>query len=255
MPWGMSESAFDARDIELHYQYSGFGVPGLGLKRGLSEDLVIAPYATALAALVDPSAAVAQSRAALRQTGARDPTGFMNRSTTPAPGCRRAQKDAVVRAYMAHHQGMSLVALCERSNRQRHARSLSCRADREGHRTAPAGAHAAQRAGDAAPGRRGLRGARCAISFRPAFAGLPHRTIPHRAPHLLSNGRYAVMLTSAGSGYSRWRDIAITRWREDPTRDCLGLLHLPPRCTKRQRLVGGLSAARHRARFLRGRLL
>ena len=57
VPWGVSESAFNARDLNLTYQYSGFGVPGLGLKRGLSEDMVIAPYATALAAMVDPSAA------------------------------------------------------------------------------------------------------------------------------------------------------------------------------------------------------
>src|SRR3989475_12066289 len=57
VPWGVSESAFNARDVELTYQYSNFGVPGLGLKRGLSEDLVIAPYATALAAMIDPAAA------------------------------------------------------------------------------------------------------------------------------------------------------------------------------------------------------
>ena len=56
-PWGISESAYNARDLQLTYQYSNFGIPGLGLKRGLSEDAVIAPYATALAAIVDPVAA------------------------------------------------------------------------------------------------------------------------------------------------------------------------------------------------------
>ena len=57
VPWGVSESAYNARDLELTYQYSNFGVPGLGLKRGLSEDVVVAPYATALAAMIDPKAA------------------------------------------------------------------------------------------------------------------------------------------------------------------------------------------------------
>ena len=61
-------------------------------------------------------------------------------------------------------------------------------------------------------------------------------TTPHDATprtELLSNGRYAVMLTSAGSGYSRWRDIAITRWREDLTRDCWGSLYFSSRRANR----------------------
>ena len=70
VPWGISESAYNARDIDFTYQYSSFGVPGLGLKRGLSQDLVIAPYATALAAMVDPAAAPLKiSRASLHAGG------------------------------------------------------------------------------------------------------------------------------------------------------------------------------------------
>src|SRR5213592_2430597 len=75
VPWGISESAFNVRDLELTYQYSNFGVPGLGLKRGLSEDLVIAPYATALAAMIDPAAA-AENLARLATLGARGAYGF-----------------------------------------------------------------------------------------------------------------------------------------------------------------------------------
>ncbi len=63
VPWGVSESAYNVRDLELTYQYSNFGVPGLGLKRGLSEDAVIAPYATALAAMVDAEGRGAELRA------------------------------------------------------------------------------------------------------------------------------------------------------------------------------------------------
>ena len=63
VPWGISESAYNVRDLDLTYQYSNFGIPGLGLERGLSEDLVVAPYATALAAMVDPLAAARNLRA------------------------------------------------------------------------------------------------------------------------------------------------------------------------------------------------
>ena len=70
MPWGVSESAYNARDLEFTYQYSNFGVPGMGLKRGLSEDAVVAPYATALAAMVDARAA-AQNFSRLAAAGGR----------------------------------------------------------------------------------------------------------------------------------------------------------------------------------------
>src|ERR1019366_1449961 len=68
VPWGVSESAYNARDLDLTYQYSNFGVPGLGLKRGLSENVVIAPYATGLAAMVDADAA-ARNFARLARAG------------------------------------------------------------------------------------------------------------------------------------------------------------------------------------------
>ena len=78
----------------------------------------------------------------------------------------------------------------------------------------------------------------------------PHSSIPRT--HLLSNGRYAVMLTAAGSGYSRWRDIAVTRWREDATRDCWGSYIFLRDAQTGECLVGGLPAERRRTRCLRG---
>src|SRR5262249_55786921 len=75
VPWGISESAFNARDLDLTYQYSSFGVPGLGLKRGLSEELVIAPYATALAAMIDPPAAL-QNLERIETAGGRGTYGY-----------------------------------------------------------------------------------------------------------------------------------------------------------------------------------
>src|SRR4029077_12089875 len=75
LPWGMSESAFNARDLELTYQYSNFGVPDLALKRGLGESAVIAPYATALGAMVDPVAAL-RNFARLAEAGGLGQYGF-----------------------------------------------------------------------------------------------------------------------------------------------------------------------------------
>ena len=110
VPWGVSESAYNARDIDLTYQYSSFGVPGLGLKRGLSEDMVIAPYATALAAMIDPSAAP-QNFARLAGAGGKGEYGFYEALDYTSSRVPEGKDVAVVRAYMAHHQGMSLVAL------------------------------------------------------------------------------------------------------------------------------------------------
>ncbi len=110
VPWGISESAFNARDVELTYQYANFGVPGLGLERGLSADIVVAPYATALAAMIDPQAA-AQNFARLAKAGGNGRYGFYEALDYTPSRLPEEAEVAVVRAYMAHHQGMSLLAI------------------------------------------------------------------------------------------------------------------------------------------------
>ena len=110
VPWGVSESAYNVRDLQLTYQYSAFGVPGLGLKRGLFEDVVVAPYATALAAMVNPKAAL-DNFARLEKVGARGVYGFYEALDYTPSRLPEEVEVAVVRAYMAHHQGMTLVAL------------------------------------------------------------------------------------------------------------------------------------------------
>ena len=110
VPWGISESAYNARDLEFTYQYSNFGVPGLGLKRGLGENVVVAPYATALAAMVDPHAA-ARNFARLAGVGARGPLWLLRGARLHAEPAARRQQVAIVRAFMAHHQGMTIVAI------------------------------------------------------------------------------------------------------------------------------------------------
>ncbi|MCW4592173.1 glycosyl transferase [Gluconacetobacter entanii] len=221
IPWGISESAYNVRDLEYTYQYSNFGVPGLGLKRGLGNDTVVAPYATMLAAMVDPQKAVA-NLSALDRLGAQGRYGFYESLDYTPQRVPDRERMAIVRAYMAHHQGMSILAVADTvMNGIMRARFhddptiasaellLQERAPRTGavaralpsEEAAPAPSHAQATAG-----------------------GRYYATAdtPQPVTHLLSNGRYTVMLSAAGSGYSRWQGQAITRWREDPTLDDTG---------------------------------
>ena len=110
VPWGISESSYNARDLEMTYQYSNFGVPGLGLKRGLSENQVIAPYATGLAAMVDPVAAV-QNYDRLAALGAEGRFGFYEAVDFTPTRLPENQSHALVRSFMAHHQGMTITSI------------------------------------------------------------------------------------------------------------------------------------------------
>jgi cyclic beta-1,2-glucan synthetase len=221
VPWGVSESAYNVRDLELTYQYSNFGIPGLGLKRGLGENAVVAPYATALAAMVDPGAA-ARNFARLAALGAHGRYGFYEALDYTPARLPEGKDVAIVRAFMAHHQGMTVVALAnclfDGAMRARFHAEPSVRATELllQERTPRDVALAHPRAEEV----------RTAATVRdlelPAVRRLrtPHGATPEA--HLLSNGRYAAMVTAAGSGYSRWGDVAITRWREDATRDDWG---------------------------------
>ena len=108
--WGISEAGYHARDPQLNYQYSPFGVPGLGLVRGLSNDLVIAPYATGLAAMIAPGAAVENYRE-LARLGARASYGYYEALDFTRRRLPDDERYALVRSYMAHHQGMTIVAI------------------------------------------------------------------------------------------------------------------------------------------------
>jgi cyclic beta-1,2-glucan synthetase len=221
VPWGVSESAYNVRDREFTYQYSNFGVPGLGLKRGLGENIVITPYATALAAMVDPQAA-ARNFERLTAAGASGRYGFYEALDYTPIRLPEGKTVAIVRAFMAHHQGMTIVAIADAlldgAMRARfHAEPivqatellLQERVSRDVMVARPWAAEtksAAKVRELAPPGGRRLATA--------------HSATP--ATHLLSNGRYTVMLTAAGSGFSRWRGLAVTRWREDATCDDWG---------------------------------
>lgn len=221
LPWGVSESAFNARDREFTYQYLSFGIPGLGLKRGLGDEAVVAPYATGLAAMIDAKAAM-RNFERLQKLGARGDYGWYDALDFTPARLPEGKTVVPVRNYMAHHQGMILVAIANvlkdgmfrtyfHANPSIAATELLLqeRTPRDSEVPAP-GIDELQ----AAPELRELT----AAALRQFNS--PHHVAPRT--HLLSNGNYSVMLTAAGSGYSRWRDMAVTRWREDPTCDPWG---------------------------------
>ena len=221
VPWGVSESGYNVRDLEMTYQYSNFGVPGLGLRRGLSDDVVVAPYATALAAMIDPGAA-ARNFQRLAEAGGSGTYGFYEAlDYTPSRLPENAEV-AIVRAYMAHHQGMSLVALdnvvhAGNMRARFHAEPLVQATDLLLQERTPRDVPVAR------PPAEDVMTIGDAREFVPPVVRrftTPHGTLPRT--HILSNGRYAVMITAAGGGYSRWRDIAVSRWREDVTLDVGG---------------------------------
>ena len=220
VPWGISESAYAGQDHTLAYQYAPQGVPRLALRRTPIDELVIAPYATGLAAQVAPALAAANF-VALENLGAHGRYGFIEAlDFTPA---RQADGEAFtpVSTFMAHHQGMTLVAL---------ANVLL---------DGPA-----QRWGMANPSIEAVtsllheRAPREVSLLNAPPAGPPTQLMQQRAPgllrevvpggaaleptHLLSNGRYHVALRANGAGWSRRGSTGITRWRDDALRDAYG---------------------------------
>ncbi|HET9265663.1 MAG TPA: glucoamylase family protein, partial [Vicinamibacterales bacterium] len=222
VPWGISESAYNAQDLEGNYQYRAFGVPGLGLKRGLGEDLVVAPYAALLAAPIAPPEVV-RNLLRLREQGALGPMGYYEAIDYTSERLPPDQKEGVVlRTYMAHHQGMSLVALDNLLN----AGPMQDRFHADP-RVQAADLLLQEKIPQLVPLRNPPveTAAHVPTVRRTGPLSVRRYVTPHtRSPrsHLLSNGSYAVMVTNAGGGYSRRQDLALTRWREDITRDAWG---------------------------------
>ncbi|MBN9071320.1 MAG: protein ndvB [Rhizobiales bacterium] len=221
VPWGISEAAYNARDRDMNYQYTNFGVPGLGLKRGLGQNTVIAPYATILAAQYMPQAAVANLErlngvGALGQYGYHDAVDYTPQRVPEGSRC------AVVYNYMAHHSGMSIVAIAnvvfegrmrERFHSDPVIEAAELLLQEKAPREVPVATvrtEAEERVGGGAPEE----------NFETRITLNPHRAL--RSTNVLSNGHYSVMVTATGSGYSRFDDCAVTRWQPDPTEDRLG---------------------------------
>jgi len=221
IPWGVSESGYYAFDSQLNYQYRAFGVPGLGLKRGLAEDIVIAPYASALALMVAPEEAC-RNLERMSTAGFAGRYGFYEAVDYTPSRLSRGQSHAVIHSFMAHHQGMSLLALAylllnkpmqKRFEAEPMFQSALLLLQERVPRTITFYSSAAELASaqkEAAPSETAVR-----------VYNTPDTLTPE--VQLLSNGRYHLMLTNAGGGYSRWKNIAITRFREDTTCDNYGI--------------------------------
>jgi cyclic beta-1,2-glucan synthetase len=219
VPWGMSESAYNVRDRLRTYQYRPFGVPDLALKRGLGRELVVAPYASVLASMIDPRRALENLRrlegvGALGRYGFRDAVDY----TRPDPD----QAYAVVGAYMAHHLGMGLIALTNALTgqvwqRRFHADPVVRSAELLLHERIPRRLVLQEPQGG-----RGDEGLPEAEVERPAVRELdtPDTPAPHVA--LLGHLPYTIMVSHCGGGYSRYETQAVTRWVSDGCRDATG---------------------------------
>ena len=222
VPWGVSESAYNAQDLEKNYQYRAFGVPGLGLKRGLGEDLVVAPYASVLAAPLTPRDVLDNLRR-LEKEGLNGRFGYYEAiDYTPERIPPDHKGGVVLRTWMAHHQGMTLLALDNLLNgspmqNRFHADPRIQAADLLLQERVPQLVPIKNPPAETAEHVPSLR--------RAAAAPVRRYTTPHTLSprgHLLSNGSYAVMVTNAGGGYSRRQGLAMTRWRSDITTDRWG---------------------------------
>jgi cyclic beta-1,2-glucan synthetase len=221
VPWGFSESGYYMTDAHLNYQYRAFGVPGLGLKRGLAEDLVVAPYATMMALIVCPTEAC-ENLQRLSREGREGRYGFYEAIDYTPSRLRPGQTSATVQSFMAHHQGMgflALVGLLRNKPMQRRFRSyplfkstellLQERVPKIVTPLYPGELEAAGRP-------------ECETKKEEFVRVFTNPNTPFPEVHLLSNGRYTTAITTSGAGFTQWKGLAVTRWREDTTRDCYG---------------------------------
>lgn len=217
VPWGVSESGYGLVDAQYNYQYRAFGVPELGLRRVLSDDLVVTPYASALALMVDPGRAAANLEK-LWSAGLAAGFGFYEAVDYTSSRLPRGQSRNVVQSHMAHHQGMILGSLANTlldnclqkrfladARFQATALLLQERIPEFPVSTVHGASHPELSGSQARPDE--------------AYRIYKNGDSPHPEVQLLSNGRYHLMISNSGGGYSRWKDIALSRWREDPTLD------------------------------------
>ena len=220
IPWGISESGYHLTDAHFNYQYRAFGVPGLGFKRGLVDDLVIAPYATAMALMVAPDKACANLQLMAEQ-GFSGIYGFYEAIDYTRSRVVREQPYAIVRSYMAHHQGMSFLSLAYLLLNKPMQRRFE--ADPQFQATELILQERIPKVIPFYPHSSEVAGARKSTADQETLLRIfKTAQTPSPEAHLLSNGRYHVMVTNSGGGYSSWKGLAITRWREDATRDQAG---------------------------------
>ena len=218
-PWGISESAYARLDAHQTYQYQSFGVPGLGFKRGLEDDLVIAPYASLLAVSIRPRA-VLDNMKRLEGMGMLGTYGLFEAVDMHPERTPDGRPFAVVRSYMAHHQGMLLVAInnllndhimVERFHADKAIQTGVLLLNERAPTTAPPEwpiAEQAESAGTAPP----EPPSSAPAPWSPEAQGRPQAFV-------LSNGRLSSVLTDSGGGGLRWEGLTITRYQPDVVGD------------------------------------
>ena len=221
IPWGISESGFYRFDGNQNYQYRAFGVPGLGFKRGLGDDLVIAPYASLMAIDYSPNAVVSNldNLAKHNMIGL---YGVYESIDFTADRLLLDETSAIVKEYMAHHQGMILMAMVNffqedimvrRMHSDPRIQSVELLLQEQIPQFVP----------PQDPFAEDVKGVQ-------RLTDAPEEIIPWRVPiqtpipevNLLSNGSYNVLISNMGGGYSSWRDINLTRWQPDGVLDPWG---------------------------------
>ena len=216
VPWGISESGYFATDTQSNYQYRAFGVPGLGLKRGLGNDVVVAPYASMLAMTVDPSASCENLRR-MERDGFRGKFGFYEAIDFTAKRIPPQQDYAIVHSFMAHHQGMGFLglayALLDQPMQRRFLRSpllqsVATLLEESSPKTAPFPIY-----GTETPDEHTY-----SESYKGSIRVINEPLPAEPSIQLLSNGDYHVMVGAAGSGYSAVGDMLINRYRPDSLR-------------------------------------
>jgi len=222
VPWGISESAFGDLDLNKTYQYKAFGVPELGLKRGLEEEVVVAPYATLLAVNVAPRESV-QNLKRLDSLGLLNDYGYYEAMDFSRQRSREGERGVIVRAYMTHHQGMGFLSLTNflhdnpiqrRFHADARVRAVEPLLDERVPIRPPL--HHIVSTRETVPSVMSVGEVAPSVSK----FDTPHTTTPKT--QLLCNGRYGLMITNAGGGYSQWGEFEITRWRSDQTQDPWG---------------------------------
>lgn len=221
IPWGISESAYSALDFHKIYQYKSFGVPGLGLKRALEDDLVISPYSSGLALIVKPMSALKNlKQMAEKMMG---PYGYYESVDFTRQASPTGERGVIVYTYMAHHQGMIFATINNVLNHE----IIINRFHRDP-RICGVNSLLYERIPFAAPKK--VVGIRKELPLRrlQPFSQTPIMGVVQTPGsvtpkiNLLSNSKYSVMITNSGGGYSRFGDIDISRWRSDTTQDSWG---------------------------------
>ena len=222
VPWGVSESGFNAFDIALNYQYRAFGVPKLGFKRGLVNDMVVAPYASVLALMVDPASAV-KNIDTLISEGVEGPYGLYEAIDYTPSRLPAGKSGVIVKSFMAHHLGMSMLAIDNILNMnimqdRFHRNTLVKSAQLLLQEKVPERMILTKDYGEEVSP---LERSEKKPDIHPRVIDSPVLDFPEA--HIISNGNYSVVLTNSGTGYSKMGDTFINRWRDDMVLDTSGM--------------------------------